>query len=74
MSLFDRALSVYVGLRSWSPQWANRGGVYEKIWEFGDISQFWGICKHAISVEMIPFDRARRALSVYVDLMFWSPQ
>ena len=23
-----RALSVYVGLRFWSPQWANRGGVY----------------------------------------------
>ena len=33
-SVFDRAhraLSVCISLRFWSPQWANRGGVYEKI-------------------------------------------
>ena len=33
--------------------------------------QFWGICNHAISVEMSVFDRARfRALSVYVGSTF----
>ena len=33
-SAFDRArraLSICIGLRFWSPQWANRGGVFEKI-------------------------------------------
>ena len=38
-----RALSVCVGLRFWSPQWGNRDGVYEQIWDFGGISQFCGI-------------------------------
>ena len=77
MSLFDRArqaLSVCICLRFWSPQWANRGGVYEKIWDFGGISQFWGIWKYGIWVEISPFDRARQALSVCIGLRFWSPQ
>ena len=41
---------------------------------FAGISQFWGIYRHAIEVEISPFDRARRALSVYVGLRFWSTQ
>ena len=41
---------------------------------FGGISQFWGICKHTISVAISPFDKARRALSVCVGLRFWSAQ
>ena len=31
---------------------------------FGGISQFWVIWKHAISIEISPFDRARPALTV----------
>ena len=45
MSPFDRAprgLSICVGLRFRSHQWANRGGVFEKIWDFEGISQFLG--------------------------------
>ena len=41
---------------------------------FGGILQFWGICRHGIRVEMSPFDRAHRALSVCVGLRFWFPQ
>ena len=77
MSPFDRArpaLFICIGLRFWSFQWANRGGVFEKTRDFGGISHFCGICKHGIWVEMSPLDRARRALSVYVGLRFSSTQ
>ena len=41
---------------------------------FGGISQFWGIWKHGIWVEMSPFDRACWAPSICIGLRFWYPQ
>ena len=42
MSLFGRArraLLICIGLRLWSPQWANRGGVFEKTRDFGVLGE-----------------------------------
>ena len=77
ISPFDgahRALLICIGFRFWFPQWANRAGVLEKIRDFGGISQFCGIWKHDIEVEISPFDGAHRALSICIGLRLWSPQ